>query len=211
MKTQKQVLFLGMAVLLWAVPLFAQSGVPDLPNCEAWIAYDGPGIPTMMVRPDGRGAPFTEGRLPDGTMVDCTVFVRVLDWSDDPVVGLPAEDLWLESDDGELVVCQGGAIADLDTDGTGLSYWVQPIEAGGSSQATLSVFIVGENITTSGLPLNFNSPDLTGDRVIDLADIATFSSDYYGDFHFRSDLYRDGEINLSDVVVLSQSRGATCP
>nr|MEE4268007.1 hypothetical protein [Candidatus Krumholzibacteria bacterium] len=211
MKTPKHVIFLGMAVLLWAAPLFAQSGIPDLSNCEAWLAYEGPEVLTLMVRPDGQGSAFTEAQLPDGTHVDGTLFVKVIDWGEEPVVNFPAEDLWIESEDGGLVACLGGTIADVNTDETGLSYWIEPLQAGGSSLGSAAVFVSGDSWGTGDLPLNFNSPDLTGDGVVNLADLAYFSEIYYEDYDFRADLYRDGVINLSDVALMAQGWGVACP
>ena len=211
MMKSKLILVLGFSLLLWGTPVWAQSGIPDLSNCEAWLAYEGPEVITLMVRPDGQGSAFTEAQLPDGTQVDGTLFVKVIDWGEDPVVNFPAEDLWIESEDGGLVACLGGTIADVNTDETGLSYWIEPLQAGGSSLATSAVMIAGDSWGTGDLPLNFNSPDLNGDRVVNLIDLSIFSAIYYEEYDFGADLYRDGVINLSDVALLAQSWGVACP
>ncbi len=59
--------------------------------------------------------------------------------------------------------------------------------------------------------LSYNSPDMNGDGSVNLADMGMFSTDFYGEYHFRSDFFRDGAINLSDVGQLATSFGANCP
>ena len=58
----------------------------------------------------------------------------------------------------------------------------------------------------------FNSPDLNGDRMVNLSDVQIFASDFFGGVYmFRSDLYYDNMVNLSDIVQLSRGVGANCP
>jgi hypothetical protein len=196
---------------LLPVVALAQGGVPDLSHCQAWLAYDGPEMVTLRVAPDGSGATFTEAKLPDGTLVDATVTLLVLDWNDDPVAYFPREDMWLESLDGGLYHCNGGTIADTDTDAEGMTQWVQPMRAGGFSLSLTAVLVNGDNVWAEGLRLNFNSPDINGDGQVSLHDVGQFASDFFGNYHFRSDLARDGLINLADVGWLAAGLGAVCP
>ena len=203
----------ALVFLLLLVPglVFAYTGIPDPGNSEAWLGYEGPEIPTLLVVPDGTGSPFTEAQLPDGTRVDCTVYLRMLDSLNYPIANFPFEDLWLESADGGLVACTGGTNADQNTDMMGLTSWVQPLNAGGYSADLLHVMVNGENVQNPGLPLHFNSPDINGNLMVDLVDISQFSSDFFGAYHFRSDLYRNGVIDLVDVMLLARGMGAECP
>lgn len=206
-------MILGAAAVWLAVPapVLAQSGIPDLPNCQAWTAYEGEETPTLRVTPEGSGSLFTAAQLPDGTVVDGTVFLLLLDWLDVPIANYPHEDLWLESADGGLVPCPGGSVADEDTDDTGLTWWVQPMRAGGYSQALTQVMVNGDNVWQEGLRLSFNSPDITGDGQVNLSDLGWFASDFFTQYHFRSDLFRDGVLNLSDLGAMVMGMQAQCP
>jgi hypothetical protein len=196
---------------LLGLPLLALAQIPDLSHCQAWLAYDGPETPTVLVYPDGQGRPFTEARLPDGTLVDATVFLLVLDWNDNPIAAFPREDIWLESYDGGLFHCNGGTIADVNTDAEGLTWWSQPMEAGGYSEDLTMVLVNGDNVWAEGLALNFNSPDIDGDGHVGLPDVTWLAMDFFGSYHFRSDLQRDGVINLSDLGRLAAGLGGQCP
>lgn len=55
-----------------------------------------------------------------------------------------------------------------------------------------------------------NSPDINGDLVVNLQDIQLFVADYHGAYSFRSDFNFDGEVDLSDLAVLTGGVGATC-
>ena len=203
--------FLSGTVLLLPALAGAQGGIPDLPNCEAWLAYDGPETVTLMVIPNGQGPAFTEAQLPDGSTVDATIYLLVQDWFDVPIQGFTREDMWLESIDGGLYHCNGGTTADVDTDAEGMTHWIQPLRAGGYSQALTAVLVNGDNISSEGLLLHFNSPDITGDGQVNIPDVGNFASDFYGGYNFRSDLSWDGVINLSDVGRLAGGLGAACP
>jgi len=200
-----------VAAVLWAAPVLAQSGIPDLNQSIAWTAYEGDDTPTLLVFPDGLGRPFTEAQLPDGTFVDCTVYLQVRDWNDDPVANFPFEDMWLGSGDGGLVFCQGGTQADVDTDATGTTYWQAPMKGGGFSQALTRVYINGDDSWGEGLRLSYNSPDIDGDGYVSLPDISWFAQDLFNGYNFRSDLFRDGMVNLADVANLAQGLGGYCP
>jgi hypothetical protein len=202
---------LVLPALLAAGQGLAQSGIPDLSHCQAWLQYDGADTPTLMVRPDGQGSAFTEAQLPDGTEVDARVFLRVLDWNDEPVEMFPREDLWLESRDGGLVYCPGGTIADESTDADGLTWWSRPLAAGGFSQALLAVLVNGDDVWVEGLRLSFNSPDINGDLAMNLPDVTLFAMDYFNGYRFRSDLYRDGVLDVRDLGRLAAAAGVECP
>jgi hypothetical protein len=164
---------------------------------------------TLLVVPDGNGAPLTAARRPGGAPVDATMRLTLLDACYDPIAHYPQEDLWLESVDQGLVLCAGGSIADHDTDLLGQTVWTQALRAGGHSLAGCRVVVSG----TPGhaLPLRVNSPDLNGDLVVSLIDIAMFASAFYGPYTFAADLWADGAVNISDIPVLAEALGAGCP
>lgn len=182
------------------------------PYGEYSLAYEGPETLTLLVIPDGSGDPFDQATTPFGSREDGTITLVVLDAGDQPVPGFPREDLWLQSYDGGLATCLGGTIADTATDAEGRTRWTRPLFAGGSSQALTEVLINGSPPElTVGVKLSFNSPDINGDLAVDLMDLQLFANDFFGTDDFRSDFYRDGEVNLSDLSAMARAYGARCP
>lgn len=85
------------------------------------------------------------------------------------------------------------------------------MEAGGYSEDLTMVLVNGDNVWAEGLALNFNSPDIDGDGHVGLPDVTWLAMDFFGSYHFRSDLQRDGVINLSDLGRLAAGLGGQCP
>lgn len=211
---KSKILFGVLTVFFLPQPCLADdpTGIPDISHSFASIAYDGPGIPALLVVPDGSGNPFTQARIEDGNEVDATITLTILDPLDLPIANYPFEDCWLESMDGGLVPCVGGTTADHNTDPDGITEWVNPLFAGGFSETPVYVMINGEALVTNpGLPLYFNSPDLNGDLAVSLHDVPIFTGDYFGSYHFRSDFHRDGAIDLRDIAILARKMQANCP
>jgi hypothetical protein len=187
-------------------------GLPDLDR--SIIRQNFNGQATLLVLPDGSGPPLTAARTPAGAVVDATIFITIISFCEveEPVAAYPREDIWLDSMDGGLVLCPGGSVADADTDLNGMTQWSQPISAGGWDQGEAMVRINGDVPPDgAGLTLNFNSPDLNGDRDVNLSDLVEFTEDYYTGYYFRSDFHRDGALNLSDVAIMASSLGKGCP
>ena len=198
--------------VLSSSPSLACTGVPDLDLSVVWQAFEG--LATLLVVPDGSGPPVTEARTADGTVVDATIHLTVITYcfGEDPVPDFPREDMWLESIGGGLILCQSGSIADANTDLEGHTQWSQPLKAGGYDEGNCRVMVNGNSVgEPEGLTINFNSPDMDGDTVINITDVYRFAVDYFGDFQFRADLHRDGTVNLSDLSVLARSLGQSCP
>jgi len=197
---------------LFAFPVISvQAGVGG-PYGEYQMAYQGPEALTLLVVPDGSGGALNEASLPLGGTEDATITLFVFDTGYDPIALFPAEDMWLESEDNGLILCNEGSIADADTDIDGRTQWVDPLFGGGHSQALTVVKINGMTPElTSGVNLSFNSPDINGDLIVNLSDVPLFVRDYYSDNDFRSDFHRDGIVNLSDLVPLVRAIGANCP
>jgi hypothetical protein len=68
------------------------------------------------------------------------------------------------------------------------------------------------NVIPMPLNVSFNSPDINGDLVVNLSDIAFFASDFFSPgYNYRSDFNYDQVINLQDVAMLAGAVGAFCP
>ncbi len=196
----------------FAPPCLAISGVPDLFESEAFIAFPGPGEASLMVVPDGSGPLFTGAHDQAGNIADATITLYLRDLWRLPIVNFPLEDIWLESADGGLVPCRGGTTPDDDTDINGMTFWNYPPFAGRYSEAPVLVLVNGSPLTSNnGLPLKFNSPDINGDGSVNLTDVAYLSVDYFAGYFFRSDFNGDGTLNLSDIALLARHYGAQCP
>lgn len=165
---------------------------------------------TLLVVPDGTGNPLATAKNQFGQIVDATIHLRVYSDSGN-LQGIPAEDFWLDAEDDGLVLCAGGSTADHATDAFGQTEWTRPLLAGGHSQAPCNVNAAGGAVRAGVLALQFNSPDIDGNLRVDLSDVACFAADFVGPYAFRSDLIRDGVVNLSDIVVMIHALGRTCP
>ncbi len=185
----------------------------DIPGFHFVVssAYEGTEPITLFNQLNGWGSDFTLAMDADGGIVDATITLLFEDEFLNPIPDFPKEDMWLESADGGLVPCMGGSSADQNTDENGLTYWGNPLVAGGYSQAACVVVVNGNPLTEQGLPIQFNSPDINGDWTVNLMDVGAFSTNLYGPYHFRSDLYFDGVTNLADVGRLAAGIGTACP
>ncbi len=204
------ILVVGMASLAWA-------GVPDLNLSTAEIQAGAAGASVFSV-PNAAGNGFDEAFLFPGTVVDATISVQLIDTNTDPIFLYPFEDLWLETSLGNLSFCSGGTVADASTDENGDTTFSNPIAGGGytdpSTEMTL-VMVAGAPIAGGGVDVQFNSPDINGDLVVNLSDIVAFTQLLGGNFGdnplFAGDFNNDGVINLSDVVRMTGGIGASCP
>ncbi len=210
--SKSKIVVLVIAVLFFAQTNPALSGVPDTSLSEAFIAYTGPGVVSLLVVPDGSGSSFTEAHDEQGNIVDATITLFVRDYGGFPIVNYPFEDIWLETADDGLVACVWANIPDHDTDVQGMTQWVYPLVAGGNSLGPVFVTISGSRLVSNpGLPIRFNSPDINGDHVVNLQDISILASDYFTGYNFRCDLNGDGYLNLRDIPIFAQYFGAQCP
>ncbi len=211
---KKFTLLLAVLLLLSISSAQAQeTGFPCMEiNCNVDFAYEGDETLTLFNLPNGEGSPFSEAHLPDGSIVDATLRVQILDCNLETVVDFPFEDIWLNSVDDGMVPCIGGTTADEDTDEAGWTIWASPLHAGGFSTSGCQLFINGMTpLGWEDLPLNFNSADISGDGLVTLVDVVFFAGSYFGDYTFAADLSFDGVLNLPDVVLLAGALGAACP
>ena len=200
-----------MVALIVCAASLATAGVPDVTQCTATRAYTGPERCVLLNVPDGNGAPFTAAVKVGGGMEDATITVIVKDAAGAAIVNYPFEDIWVESVGGGMVPCTGGATSDASTDVNGMTQFQTPLQAGGSDLTDTVVLINGNAIGGTVL-VSYNSPDLDANGAVNLTDVQFFASDFYAvSYAFRSDLFFDNIINLSDIPVMASSVGAACP
>jgi len=204
----------ALLMVMVALPAVVQ-GAPIIPDPDLSFSlrtYAGPETAVLFVLPSGDGFVFSSASIGSG-VVDATITLTVMDAVQRPMPNYPAEDLWLESADGGLVICDGGSIADVSTDEAGQTRWHNPLRAGGFSQTRTIVMISGLAVQGGmGELVTYNSADINGDLVVNLSDVPIFAADFHsGENPFRSDFRYDGFVNLSDVVLMGQSLGLSCP
>jgi hypothetical protein len=207
-----------MATLIaMAIPFAAIADIPPPLSNYATIAYEGE--VSVFVTFDGSGDPLNACRAessPPGTTVDATITVTLLDpFTMEPVAGFPAEDFWLATSAGGLILCPGGSQADGPTDENGVTFFTQPLRGGGHSNrdADEVTFVLcnGDPLHQQGFALRFNSADLTGDLSVGLDDVILFCQ-MYGthQYHYAIDFYFDGVVNLSDIVYFANNMNTAC-
>ena len=194
----------------------AVAGEPGTPIWDMYVevdfAYDGNETLTLFNLPDGMGSSFSQAHLPNGSLVDATLRVQLLDAHYDPVASFPAEDMWLEAADGGLAPCVAGTVADFETDSDGWTVWAAPMQAGGFSTAGCRLYINGMTPELwSDLDLQFNSCDINGDGIVNLQDLQPFATSFFGEYSFETDFFYDGVLNLMDVGLMAMAMGGSCP
>lgn len=209
--SKSKCIVLCIAVLFIAQANPALSGVPDPSQSEAFLAYTGPGLVSLLVVPDGSGNSFTQAHDEQGNIVDATITVVVRDYGGVPIANYPSEDIWLGTANNGVVTCVWVITPDHATDAQGLTQWVYPLVAGGNSIGPVFVNINGNPLVSNpGLPLRFNSPDINGDLTVNLQDVSILTIDYYTSYSFRCDFNGDGYLNLRDIPIFAEHFGAQC-
>jgi hypothetical protein len=196
----KRLLSLAVAgTMLLGLSSLAAAGIPDDTLSTATSAGG-----TVLVTPAGTGD--TLGSK------GATISVNVQDVNGVAIAGYPFQDIWADDiGNGDVALCQGGSVADANTDASGNTTISGAIAGGGSTQAGMKVYLAGTPLAGAALAINVNSPDITGDLKVDLADIGQFATDFSGAYDFRSDFVADGVINLADVGQLGLHNGEVCP
>lgn len=180
----------------------------------------------ILVTPGGNGTLLAAADYPGGRQVDATIRVQL--WIDDgdtgtpnphAVANFPREDIWLEIPG--LSHCGWGVLADGPTDSEGWFTFSGPLDMGGWNDPSegppvVNVMVVGsvlrqEDFSPISPNILANSPDINADLMVNLTDVAIFAGDFFGAYAFRSDLFWDEAVNLSDVPVLAASIGEVCP
>ena len=196
----------------------AVAGIPDLSNSTASTAA---GVLTVSVEtlPTGDGRPLNAARTSNGTpgntaLINATITLIVRDGNGDPIYLYPSEDLWLQTTAGGLKLCPGGSTADFSTDVNGQTTFSRAVFGGGHSEGEQTVVVInGSPLVGSNMNIRWNSPDISGDLKVDLTDTVTYAADalHPSPYHYRSDMFFDNQINLSDTVLYAQGIGRICP
>ena len=196
----KRLLSLAAAsIMLLGLASLASAGIPDDTNSTATSASG-----AVLVTPAGTGTPLSNAGL--------TISVNVRDSNDDPIAGYPFQDIWADDvGNGDIALCQGGSVADGNTNASGDATISGAFAAGGSTQAGLQVYLAGTPLAGAALGIDLTSCDITGDLKVDLAVIGEFGTDFSGAYNFRSDFTVDGTVNLADVGELGIHNGEVCP
>lgn len=204
--------FMGLAVcaLIIASASAAVAGIPDLDLSSAARAYTGSEVLSLMSLPNGAGKAFNQAFLPGGSEADATITLTLLDGLGAPIANFPFEDMWIEAADGGLVSCGGNAVANFNTDAAGQTQWANPLFAGGFSVAACLVKVNGDALAYDA-QISFNSPDISGDGVVNLTDAGYFSQDRSGAYNYRSDFNNDAVVNLTDAGYMGNALGVSCP
>ena len=172
----------------------------EFPDLSEWSAVSAGG--TVMACPAKDGPSLAER----GASV-----ILTLRHCGEPVVGFPAQDVWLKSKThGAVVLCQGGLVGDNNSGTDGVITISGRIAGGGWEANAMQAVVAGWVLVGPGMDIHVNSPDITGDLRVDLADAALFSADLAAQSGFRSDFYANGVVNLADVGIFSAHLGHTC-
>jgi len=203
-----------VAACCWVMTFPAGVALADWDNYSwATCATDEP--VSLALRPDGNGQPFTAAYAWWGALTDASITVYCVDGYMDPIPDYPAEDIWLEWYGGTVVFCVGGNIADGPSDANGMTSFTASPRAGGYGDTEgghgLQVVMNGTPLMQPPFAIAANSPDLTGDLVVDIADVAKFTQLWFSDYDYRIDFYWDGIINIADVALFVQGLGSACP
>ena len=202
-------------LIVAAAPVAMASPCMPLPDFDLSIAMfrdsaDHSYPLSLMIVPDGSGEPLAEAQRPDGTVVNGQIIVYLLDGWARGREDMPPAEILLESPGGILAFCTDGNMAGQATDSEGYTYFSAPLYGGGWSQNDLRVYVCNTPLSSAYLPLWINSPDIDGDLEVNLSDVQLFAVDFYGAYAYRSDLFYDGVINLSDLSRLAQHLEADC-
>lgn len=200
------ILFLA-AICGAAIVAPAQACIPDIWSITDYT-WDPPAPISFCLAPDRDALAFTSA----GSQVEAQLRFHVTIWSDWPDTTTTPVEWWIEP---PITLCsEEMQIVPRDEDGI---VTVVPLLRGGghrdpgeTSSVQLWIPVCPNQLLTLGPEISFNSPDINGDLVINLTDLATFSTDFYGSYRYRSDFVWDGQINLADLSILAQSYQATC-
>jgi hypothetical protein len=189
-------------VLLASSVAGAESQLPLIEECSA-VALPG----TNFMMPSGAGERLDGA---DGSG-DMTIRVEMVCPSG-PCILLPFQDIYIEGPaESNLAFCSLGNASSAYTNGQGLTAFTTALRGGGWAEGGVQVFFAGYSLPGSPLEdFRINSPDISGDLVVDLVDVGTFAQDFSSGYHFRSDFVADGVLNLADVGRLAVALGDNC-
>jgi hypothetical protein len=230
-----------LMIVLVLVSMLAGSGLvlaqPVPPNSHAtYASYPSPCSAVLV--PNGSGQQLSACYSFGGNPCNATIIATLNDAAGNPVPGWPAARIWLDTAFGLVAWCPYNFppgtwpgyvhIADMPTNAAGQTRFSNAYYGGGQSRPmggdvthVWTMDAAGTPFRLSGtapggppgsnLDIYFNSPDIDANGVVNLVDVVIFAGDFFGPYMYRSDFYWDGNLNLSDLVWLAASMGATCP
>lgn len=187
--------------------------LPDFNTSTVVIEHSGEA--SIWILPDGTGRGLDQAYAEDGQVVSAMITVQLVDTMGDLMTTIEPDEVWIEASPGSVAFCAGAWYPDAWDLDNGRFYWTGTPAGGGTrtqGDAQLEVRVCNTPLmswTLTGLAIN--SPDINGDLLVDLSDIAAFTQDLGGAYHHRSDFVHDGVIDLSDVAVMAAALGASCP
>jgi hypothetical protein len=186
-------------ILVLGLSSLAMAGIPDPAASTASSAAG-----CIDITPGGNGPTLANELL--------TITVTVSDGAN-PIPGYPFQDIWWDDNGtGDLAMCQGGSVADANTDGAGVTTISGAAAGGGWTLNQVRIYLAGVGITSGDLSLDVNSPDINGDLIVNLVDLGAFSQDFNNPaYDFRSDFTCDGIENLADVGRFAIHNSEICP
>lgn len=190
--------------------------IPDLAACQ--VSHSILDTVSIYSAPDFGGLPLASALDWDGVVgstprfADASVTVTLVDDEGEPVVGYPAQDIWLDSNQGGLALAPRRAFADAATDHLGRATISGLVRCGGATDIvigeTLQVVIGGVPLPGGTIPVQVNSFDLTGDLWVNSNDQEEFSYELGTSETFRADFWRDGKIDLLDAILMTRAIGS---
>jgi hypothetical protein len=193
--------------MLWTpVPaqvLICNSTVSIAPGSHCWLvcpAGDGPALSSLAT--------------------NATIFLTIRDNSNNPIPGIPAADFWLVGAHANLALWNGSMCinATAPTNLNGETTIAGAMNGGGCDHP-VNVVVQGIVLTEGPLctPIDLDimarSPDVNGDLVVSLVDLADFANAYPpgGVYNACVDFNCDGVINLVDFVDFANLWQHICP
>lgn len=216
-------------VLVIVVVVFASGAAfaqmfPVAQKCSVNLNTSGTLPLSMYLLPNGSGTPFSACYDANGTVVVATIVVTLVDANGNRAINVPASSVRIEQSGSPLSWCSdtfypppahAPNMADGPSNLSGQSIFTLAYHGGGFLPGPLQVWVKEVNgnwsLVPSTLPVTFNSADITGDLAVNLGDVGIFAADYFGAYHYRSDFNNDSSVNLTDVQLLSNAIGITCP
>jgi len=197
----KQVAPVAVGVCLFTSISFCQ--IPEIArNCTAYCVTNTDVL--IFCELDGTGASLDSAVDGNGNIVDATIVAEMVHWSlGDPLVGIPAEDVWLESV--SFNYCSSPLSPNGPSDADGYMFFTGTLSGGGSMN-DFELCFAGDYFP--GLTIDnlfFNSPDINGDNTVDLSDRSLFIQALNGPYDWKADFNFDGIVNLNDIIYFTKA------
>lgn len=199
-----------LAVLLTMTPSPpAHACVPVIEPILEYLWEPGGGPVSICLLPDRESRGFLAGGI--ATEVVLRFPVALIGAAAQPDDIIPVE--WWNG--GPAVLC-GSFVNEVTRDENGWVSLLPDLRGGGhcgpdeTGDITLWIPVCPNQMLELGSAVYFNSPDINGDLRVDLSDMPLFVGDFFRAYTYRSDFNWDGQVNLSDLVMMTQGLGSSC-